>query len=297
MGQFVTLIKIKVEHPYYFSMAEKFNLLPTRDSSILLHKRGIFLRSTTDGCELLIADDCPGFDDGDELDLGLQIRDGNFMHITQLGHYSPQSFYRLTLSEDSREIDVVSALVSTHEQKGGYAFCNISIKLTDNMLEKAKYRRPQEYLLRFREVAYHWEYLFLLRSEETDESKTFLLEDTKGQIFFTLSRKPEDTYFGRKAWRFVSTSPIACKENQQCNLQLSEVLTAELSGLLSEALSRNIQPDSFSMLSPEVLNEVLPKILADRSLRKRIVSRFLRCPQPGRFTSEQQDCIQEISYV
>lgn len=297
MGQFVTLIKIKTKHSYYFSTAGKFNISSTASSSILLYKRGIVIRPATDGCELLITDDYPGFAEGDELDLILQIRDENFMYITQLDHYSPQSFYRLTLPEDSREIDVVSALVSTNEPKGGNVFCNIRIKLTENMLEKAKHGTPLEYLFLFREAAYRWEYLFFPRCEENEGTKTFLLEDTLRQIFFTLSEKPENTSFGRKAWRFVSTSSIACKENQPYNLQLSEVLTTDLSELLSKALSRDIQPKDLPMLSPEVLQEVLPKILADKSLKKRIVSRYLPCPQPGRFVTKEQGYIRQICYV
>lgn len=297
MGQFAAFINIKIAHAYYNSIMGKFCFLPTAKTEKLMRSRNILFRPTGDGCQWLVADNCAGFLDNEELEVILQIQDTDFMLITQLKDYHPQSFYRLILSDNSGEIDIASALVPTEEQKRESHFCHISIKLTNNMLKEAKTRRPQEYLLRFREAAYRWEYLFLPRNEGIDESKTFLLEDTKGEILFTLPEKQENTPFGGIAWRIVSISPIFCREHPDCNLQLSEVLTAELSMLLSEALSRDIQPKDFSKLPPEVLFKLLPKIQAEKSLRKRTVSRFLPSPQPGRYGTELRDYIRHICYL
>lgn len=297
MGQFIVFINIKTVHPYYGNMTGNLRFLPTTKTEQLMHSRKILFRQTGDGCQWLLPNDCAGFLKGDELELVLLMQDTNFIRITQLEDYHPQSFYRLALPKDSREIDVASALVPTKEPKWESHFCHISIQLTDNMLKEAKSGRPPEYLLRFREAAYRWEFLLVPHQEITDESKTFLLEDTNGQILFTLPEKEANISFSKIAWRIVSVSPVVCREHPDCNLRLSEVQTAELSKRLSEGLSKDIQPEDFSKLPPEILSGVLPGILADRSLKKRAVSRFLPFPQPGRHSTGQQDCIREICYI
>lgn len=69
-----------------------------------MHSREILFRQTGDGCQWLLSNDCAGFLKGDELELVLLMQDTNFIRITQLEDYRPQSFYRLALPENSREI-------------------------------------------------------------------------------------------------------------------------------------------------------------------------------------------------
>lgn len=297
MERFVTFIDIRVVHGYYSDMPGCFLFRPMAETERLMRNRGVLIRHTQKGCQFLIEDGCAGFLSGDELELALQIQDNNFALVTQLDDYRPQAFYRLDLSEDSQEIDVISALVPTKEQKKISYFCHITIKLTDKMLEEAKAGIPLEYLLGFRKAAYWWEYLFVPRPGNIDESKTFLLEDLKGKVFFTLPEKHTNPSFGGMVWRFFSTSPIVCRKYQDCDLQLSEVLTEELSKQLSNAFSRDIQPKDFFSLPLKELSGLLPKILADKSLKKRIVSRFISCPQPGKFQTKQRGCIREICYI
>lgn len=297
MGRFVTFIDIMVTHGYYNDMSDYFQFRPTAETERLMRNRGVLIRHTKRGCQFLIEDDRAGFLSGDELELTLQMQDHNFVFVTQLDDYRPQTFYRLALPEDSQEIDVVSALVSTEEQKESSHFCHITIKLTGKMLEEAKAGMPQEYLLGFCVAAYRWEYMFVPRCGSIDGSKTFLLEDLKGKFLFTLPEKHTNSSLGGMMWRIFSTSPIVCRKFQNCDLQLSEVLTEELSKLLSNAFFRDVQPEEFFRLPPKVLSEILPKILADRSLKKRIVSRFIPYPQPGKFRTDQRGCIREICYI
>lgn len=298
MGRFIIFIDIKVAHGYYDDLSGNFFFRPTAKTESLIRNREILIRQTKNGCQFMIQDDGAGFLNGDELELTLQTQDTNFVRLTQLEGYRPQAFYRLALPENSQEIDVASAIMVTEEQKRESHFCHITIKLTDKLLKEAKAGIPHEYLLRFREKAYRWEYLFIPRHESMNESKTLCLENTQGKFFFTLPEKYTiPSLGGRTMWRIFSTSPVVCRRYMDYKLQLSEVQTTELSGLLSEALSRDIQPEEFSKLPPEVLSEVLSKILADKSLKKRIVSRFTSCPEPGKFLTDQQDCIREICYI
>lgn len=202
MGQFIIFIDIKVVHGYYDDLSSSFLFRPTAETERLMRSREVLIRRTGNGCQFMIQDDSAGFLSGDELEFALQPQDPSFILFTQLEGYHPQAFHRLVLPEDSQEVDVASAIIVTEEQKRESHFCHITIKPTDKLLKKAKAGIPQEYLLRFREAAYRWEYLFIPRYESMDESKTFLLVDTQRKLFFTLPEKYTDPAYGGMMWRF-----------------------------------------------------------------------------------------------
>lgn len=304
MGQFVELISIRMEHGYYKDMTNKFGIVPTAETEVLMHNRGILFRQTGDGCQWLVANGCSGFLPDDRLECVLRVQDADFMYVTQLGDYRPQSFYRLNLSDESRTTDIVSSLVPVDAPSmGGSCFCSISIGLTHDMLEEAKRGKSLEYRLGFREAAYRWEYLFVRRNGENDPLNTLLLEDTKGNILFSLPKKLSATPYSDTVWQMVSVSPIVCRQHPDCNLLLSEVPATELCKLLAEKLKdkrlpfgeleKDIQAGDFSRLPVDVLSEVY----ADKSLKRRTLSRFIPCPQPGRFKAEQQDWARQVCYI
>ncbi|WP_195669986.1 hypothetical protein [Bacteroides intestinalis] len=305
MGQFVKLIGIRTEHGYYKNVTGKFRIVPTAKTEKLMRSRGILFRPTDDGCQWLIADDCSGFMPGDRLECVLQVRDADFMHVTQLGDYQPQSFYRLNLSDENPVKDVVSSLVPADapSMSGGPCFCSLSIGLTDDMPEEGKKGNPLEYRLGFREAAYRWEYLFVRRNEDANVSKVLLLEDTRGRILFPLPKKLTDTPYGETAWQMVSSSPVVCRQHPDCNLLLTEVPTEELvgklagklesQGRLTPELEKDIRSGEFSRLPAEAVLEVV----SDKSLKRKTVSRFVPCPQPGRYKPGEQDCIRQVCYI
>ena len=307
MAQFVKLIGITTEHGYYKNITGKFRIAPTAKTEALMRNRGVLFRPTGDGCQWLIADDSSGFLPDDQLECVLQVQDADFMYVTQLDGYQPQSFYRLSLSGESRTIDVVSALMPANASMGGPCFCRISIGLTPDMQKEAKDGKPLEYRLMFREASYRWEYLFVRRNADADESKILLLEDTKGNILFPLSRKLSSTPYGDTAWQIVSTSPIVCRQSPDCNLLLSDIPTAEffkilndklekkpeLRKWLTEEIEKDMQAKDFSTLPMEIRSEVI----TDKLQKKRALSRYLPYPQPGKFKAEQQDWIRQVCYI
>lgn len=302
MAQSIRFIIVKITHGYYKDVTGKFYILPTIETGKLMRDRGMLFRQTDDGCLCLIASDCRGFLLDDQLEFVLQVKDADFMRVTQLDDYQPQTFYRLRLPDESRRIDVISTLVPANNPMGAHYFCSISVKPTYDMLAKAQCGRPFEYQLRFREMAYCWEYLFIPRCEDIDESKVLLLEDTKGKILFTLPEKLANTLYGKMAWRIVSASPVVCQQHPDCNLQLSDVLTAELckllieklnsKGLLTPELEKDIQSGEFSKLPTDVVSEAI----SDKSLKKRTLNRFLPSPQPGQYKTEERDCMRQVCY-
>lgn len=305
MGQFVKFIGIKMEHGYYKDVAGKFYIVPTAKTEKLMRSRGILFRPTNDGCQWLITDDCSGFMPDDRLECILRVQDADFMYVTQLGDYQPQSFYRLSLSDESQVTDVVSFLVPADAPSmlGGPCLCSISIGLTNGMLEEVKRGKSLEYRLVFREAAYRWEYLFVRRNRDANESKVLLLEDTKGKIIFSLPKMLANTPYGEIVWQIVSTSPVVCRQHLDCNLLLTEVAAEELvekltgklksQERLTPELEKDIQSGEFSRLPAEAVLEAV----SDKSLKRKTLSRFLPCPQPGKYKVEEQDCIRQVCYI
>lgn len=138
MGQFIIFIDIKVVHGYYNDTPGSFRFRLTDETERLIRSRKVLFVHTANRCQFMLENDCAGFLRGDKLELTLQSQDDNFMRLTQLNGYRPQTFYRLALSDDSQEIDIASAIVATEEQRGEAHFCHITIQLTDKMLEDAK---------------------------------------------------------------------------------------------------------------------------------------------------------------
>ena len=307
MGQFVKLIGIKIEHGYYKDVTDKFCIVPTAKTEALMRNRGIQFRRTGNGGQWLMAENCNGFLPDDRLECTLQVRDADFMYVTQLDDYRPQSFYRLDLSDENRITDVVSALVPVSDTAGASCFCNINICLTPDMLKEAKNGTPFEYTLGFRTAAFRWEYLFVRRNDDAQESKVLLLKDTKGKILFSLPKKLMNTPYGEIAWQIVSTSPVVCRQHPDCELVLTEVTVKELGEKFIEKfieklksqerlileLEEDIQSGKFSRLTAETVSETI----SDKSLKRKTLSRFIPCPQPGRFKSEERDCIRHVCYI
>lgn len=326
MTQFSKLIGITMEHGYYKNVTGKFRIAPTAKTETLMRNRGVLFRQTDDGCQWLIADDFNGFLPDDRLECALQVLDAAFMYVTQLEGYQPQSFYRLSLSGKSQTVDVVSALVPADAPSmSSSCFCHISIGLTPEMQKEAKDGKPLEYRLKFNKASYLWEYLFVRRNADTDESKILLLEDTTGDILFSLSKKLPSTPYGDMAWQIVSTSPILCRQNPTYNLLLFEIPMAEFIEELNdeeprwqerlakeikkdieetkreiEKIEKDMQAEDFSTLPVGVWSGIIAK----NSLKKRLLSRFLPYPQPGRFKVEPEaskekipDKIRQVCYI
>lgn len=261
MGKFITLISLKIAHSYYHctSPDKNFNLSPTPETKQLARRRGILPLHGTDGFQWMIADDCAGFINGDTLELSLINTDSNFLRITKMEGYHPQSFYLLTLGSE-REVNIPTTLKVTNERKWQPELCRLSIPLTDSLLQEAKADKPMEYTLRFQSMAYRWEYLFIVRNKPSQPLQNILLEESKNRIVFENTEKLENHPFGNEVWRTTSAAPVSTLEHPEYTLTLSEVLT-------------------------------------EHPQKKRIVSRFIPCPQPGQYQTDEPDVIRQICYL
>ena len=294
-----------MEHGYYKDVTGKFRIVPTARTERLMRNRGLLFRQTGDGCQWLIDNDSSGFMPDDRLECILQVRDADFMHVTQLDDYRPQSSYRLSLSDESTTADVVSALVPADapSMPGGPCFCSISIGLPLGLPKNIKEVKPIEHRLVFREAAYRWEYLFVRRNADEDGSKVLLLEDAKGNIRFPLPAKLTDTPYGEIVWQIVSVSPVVCRQHPDCNPVLTEVPAEELGkkfakelndqGLLTPELEKDIQSGDFSGVPADVVFAVI----SGKSLKRKTVSRFVPCPQPGKYKPGEPGSIRQVCYI
>lgn len=260
MGQFITLMNLKIAHSYYRQpIAGHFALSPTEETRQLMYNRSVSFARQADGWTWMVEEDCAGFMEEDVLELSLQALDTKFVLITRLEGYQPQNFYRLMLGSE-REVDVASAWEVTDERKWKSELCRICIKLTPEMLEEARGKQPRVYTLRFGVMAYRWEYLFVVRNEHQERLQRLALEEAKGRVAFGEAERLEEEAGGEMRWRILSTEPVEMRERQEYILTLSE-------------------------------------LLSDNPLKKRIVSRFIPCPQPGKYHTDEAGIIRQICYL
>lgn len=260
MEQFTTFVSISIEHPYYMTPIRRhLQLSPTLETEKLMKRRGIIFIESEDGWAWLIRKDCAGFETNDVLELSMQTFDADFFRITRLEEYHPQSFYELIL-EDKKNVDVAVDLAATDEKKWAAEFCRIRVKPTSDLLKKARKEKPVKYTLRFRPMAFRWEYLFVIRNNDTENIRNLLLEETKSRIIFEKAGPLKNSSFGTNVWRTVSTVPVSALECPEYQLVLSTVLQ-------------------------------------ENPLKKRTVSRFIQCPQPGKYISDDPEMIRKVCYI
>lgn len=260
MEQFITLASIQVEHTYYTTPINRhIKLSPTPEAEKLMRRRGILYLENDEGWSWLVRKDCAGFEANDVLELSLQTSDANFMRVTKLGDYQPQNFYLLKL-ETKKSIDAASSLIMTEEKKWANELCRIRLIPTAALLKKAQKDTPMSYTIQFRPLAYRWEYLFVIRNDNAESIPNLLLEETKNKILFTKAEWLEHSSFGTNVWRTVSTTPVSVLECPDYSLLLSTVLQ-------------------------------------EYPLKKRTVSRFIECPQPGKYLSDNPEMLRNVCYI
>lgn len=260
MEQFTTFVNINVAHAYYTTPVRRhIQLSPTLETERLMKRRGILFLENEDGWNWLASKDCPGFEPDDVLELSMQTFDADFFRVTRLEEHRPHTFYELVL-ENEKNVEVAVALAATNEKKWAAEFCRIRLRPTAELLEEARKDTPMRYSLRFQSMAFRWEYLFVLRNNDTENLRNLLLEETKNRIIFEKAERLSGSSFGTNVWRTVSTVPVSAQECPDYQLVLSTVLQ-------------------------------------ENPLKKRTVSRFIQCPQPGRYISDDPEMIRKVCYI
>lgn len=257
MERFITLVSLKIEHDYYQSSIARHVSLTPLAETERLMHRRGVRFFRDNGSWKWIIQDDCA-GFGDEDVLEFSL------------HMANINFLRITKLNDYRpqnfhrlilgsekKINAASALKATEEKKWQPELCRISMKLTDESLKKAKDGEPIEYTLKFEAMAYRWEYLFVIRNESL---KNLLLEETKDRITFNKLERLKNNPFGENVWGTISTAPVIAQEYPEYVLILSE-------------------------------------LLSNNPLKKQTVSRFLPCPQPGRYQTDQQNAIRQICYL
>lgn len=260
MEHFIPFIGLRVQHNYYTTPANgHFSLAPTTETETLMRRRGLLFIETPQGWAWLLRTDSAGFEADDVLELSVHIGNADFFRVTALENYHPQTLYRLRL-ENNKNIEAASSLQATDEKKWDTEFCRISMKPTAAMLAKARKNTPMNYTLRFQALAFTWEYLFVFRCTSAESIDNLLLEETKQRILFEKPGRLKSSSFGKNVWRTVSTAPVNALERPEYQL-------------------------------------VLFAVLQEYPLKKRTVSKFISCPQPGKYISDRPDILRAVCYI
>ena len=260
MEQYITLASIRLEHTYYSTPISKhIQLLPTPDTEKIMRRRGILFMETDTGWTWLVRKDCAGFEVGDLLELSMQTFDADFLSVTKLDNYQPQHFYEIKLG-NKQNIDAASSLMVSEEKKWKAEFCRIRLTPVTALLKKAQKETPVSYMIQFRPLSFRWEYLFVIRDDTTENIDNLLLEEAKNLIVFNKAERLPNSIFGPHVWRTVSTVPVSALECSGYSLLLSTVLQ-------------------------------------EYPLKKRTVSRFIDCPRPGQYISDDPALLRKVCYI
>lgn len=154
------------------------------------------------------------------MSLDLSIADPDFVLYTAWERFRPSEAYTLMLPQSEESIDAANAILSSGRKRGvGMGFCTLSLRLTEDVIQRAEAGIPMQSILRFHSPSMQWEYLFIPTNQEQTGASRMQLEDTSGTMEFFDVEGCEA--YGRKAWRTISKAPVPMYRSYGCRLRLT----------------------------------------------------------------------------
>lgn len=302
MSRFRVIASIRLEHNYYTPPKNRyFSLIPTPQTSELMKQRGVLFRQfTSDEWQWLVEENNAGFMENDVLETSIMVNDPEFMRkISVKEGFNLQQLYKIRLGrEDIIEFNPLPVLDETKRQG---EFCRIvlkpiqviiarllslqqtiqtlqtklaepgneasqaeAMKLLEQMWQEIEYlptKPDQRYTIKFCTSSYYWEFLFVFKNKmEKDKSiRSFVLETStpKNDVIFHTSEEYEDNILGN-VYRIISEVKIEAKEHYDFTLVLYERLSDD---------------------------------------KRRIITKFIPIPQPGKYIASRPDILREVCYL
>lgn len=265
MSRFIAIASIRLEHDYYCSsINDHLSLVLTSQTKELMRQRGVlFLQIAPNEWQWLIGEENLRLIEDGIWEASIMNIDPDFIRMISLEKdYAPQKLYQIHLGKEDIIINEKFHLHPVpNETKRQGEFCRIvlsSEQLLHSQQQLSVYIAPK-YLINFQSRSYYWEYLFVFRNEMDLNGKDLKLETLpQNAIDFDSSEKFEDNRFGRTVWRIISKEKVKAQENYGFTL---------------------------------VLYGCTP------SGGKKMISKFIPFPRPGRYVASDPDILREIYYL
>lgn len=261
MGNYQPLYILRIEHNYFdenVCRAIRCYISPSV-MNLWLRSALLFRQISMNEWAILYDSEYTSVDThSDLLLLEMEITDSTFMLYTQWNGFHPNSAYALELSPTEDVVDAVQVVTEIGSKRTtGSGFCQIRLKVTDDIYLAARDGKPKTCTLKFHALEYRWEYLFILRKDETLSPDRFLLEEEKGRLHF----KPFESVmeYGYNVLRTVSEEVVPLRERYDYRLAL---------------------------VSP-----------TGNAGQKQIVQRHINLPELGRFFSAETALLRQVCYI
>ncbi len=261
MESYRTLYRLRVQHDYFEGRpCDAIGCRLSPQGTELARQRHLLFRRTA-ADEWAVAYDCNGAafsEEGDTLTLELYLADPNFTLYTAWQEFRPSDAYELELPGTEPETDAAKAIQpSDKRRKIGSGFCSVSLRLTNEMRQKASENRFVQTVLHFHARSVKWEYIFFRRNAGNIPENGLKLEDENQEIVFG-ELKPITAY-GREGMVATTETAIPMRASYRCRLRL--------------------------------------KVQTDGRQQKRILLSRISPPEPGRYQSGQDGIIRQVCYL
>lgn len=287
MESFAVVAGIRIRHGYYKSLVNhNIELKQTRETEELTKRRGmVFVKASDNEWQWLIPAYSTGFMADDILEVSMIVDDPDFLRKINIKDYTPLSFYQVCLGKEA-EIDLANGLqLVMDKKKQGREICRMTLNPLQGIIEKVrrllqenslaaeevleetkryvdqmpKYPLPM-YTITIQSPDYTWEYLFVFRDESDSRGQYLKLENIAvgSNITFESPKILTNSSLGKNIWQIVSSGPIKLQAEYEASLVLTE---------------------------------------SSGNDRKRVVSRFIDFPKPGKYITDRPDMIREVCYL
>lgn len=219
MENYRILFRIRISHDYFNKRPCDFlHCILAPEGIILSKRRNLIFRQTAPNEWIVLY--CQEPDPDDFLTFYLYIKDSHFTLCTDWDEFNPSIEYILLLPVHAEVIDISNSIFRKENRKRpGGGFCKIYLILNDNIINAAKNGEPKQVELHFKAASVQWEYIFITRREEIDESAQLELTEQSGKIHF--SPITSYCYLGQKGWITRSESEIPVCADYPYKLRLT----------------------------------------------------------------------------
>ncbi len=222
---YVPLYTIEIEHHYFAKGRCRGVKLGVASGGLeLFRRRGLLLRQRDVNIwDILYDKDGTGVcADRDILQLTMVIVDREFPLYTSWEGYDPNLLYSLDLPVNNREVKAEEVIRSVGARtRVGSAFCSVSIRLTDTIINSTEGYESKGVKLLFEAPRRLWEYIFIPHDKgRINEIKDSLRLEVEGAEGVTFSPFEDVQVYGRSALRTVSQQSIAVREHYDFRVNL-----------------------------------------------------------------------------
>ncbi|MEG1565096.1 MAG: hypothetical protein RR365_15465 [Bacteroides sp.] len=217
------LYSLRIEHDYFDSkVCRAFRCRVPPSATALWHRRALLIRQLAENEWTILYDSAgAGVDTtSDILILEMEITDPAFVLYTRWNAFRPDSTYGLELPAADDTVEAVQAIRETApKRKIGFGFCQLRIRMTEELFLSAQGGNPMSCTLQFHAPECRWEFLLVPRGESTPAPESLIMEEMGDKLHFLPFESVKA--YNREILRTVSEEAVPMRERYDYRLKVS----------------------------------------------------------------------------